>query len=124
VALGYRDHARIYGTSVVRGFTLVEVLVAFTIAILAVGFIQQSLSLIAQRLYTMKRQEKDLQMVSHIQDIVIAQRTSSATLLDRKGVENSTCDVMSYRGFNYYACPQEFGIQRIYLPNGYSFLTK
>nr|WP_245810056.1 hypothetical protein [Hydrogenobacter hydrogenophilus] len=99
-----------------------EVLVAFTISILAIGFIQQSLSLITQRIYAMKRQERDLELVSQIQSIAFAQRTNSAVLQDRRSVENYTCDLMSYAGFNYYACSQDLGLWRIYLMNGYSFM--
>lgn len=95
---------------------------AFTIAILAISFIQESLSLIAQRLYVMKKQERNMEIVSQIQDVMIAQRFSFATLLDRRSVENKNCDLMSYEDFNYYACLQEVGIEHVYLSNGYSFL--
>lgn len=120
--MGNRDSTWLHRAPVVRGFTLVEVVIAFTIAILAVAFIQQSLSLIAQRLYIMKKQEKDIQTVSEIQNIFSAQLNLSATLLERKDVEGKACNLMAYRSFNYYACPQDYGIQRIYLTNGYDFL--
>ena len=120
--MGYRDLPRAHGTPVVRGFTLVEVIIAFTIAVLAIAFIQQSLSLIAKRLYVMKKQERDLQTVAQIQGVFTAQVQGLAKLLESKNVEGKNCNLMEYNGFNYYACWQDFGIQRIYLINGYDFL--
>ncbi len=120
--MGNRDSSGLYRPSVVRGFTLIEVVIAFTIALLAIVFLQHSLSLIAQRLYIMKKQERDLEVISHIQNIFNAQLTSLATLLDHKDVDGKACQLMSYQNFNYYVCPQDFGVQRIYLSNGYSFL--
>ncbi len=120
--MGYRNNAWAHRHSVVRGFTLVEVVIAFTIAVLAIAFIQQSLSLIAKRLYVMKKQERDLQTVAQVQEIFTAQVQGLAKLLETKNVDGKNCNLMEYKSFNYYACWQDFGIQRIYLINGYDFL--
>ncbi len=109
--------------TVVKGFTLLEVLIAFAIVALFAPVAFLSLSNMSNTVYSIKHREKNQALVEEINVVYTIYITGKATLIDNIRKDDKTCGFYKYENYYYTLCPEEGPVQRLYLGNGYNLLV-
>ncbi|MEJ5339257.1 MAG: type II secretion system protein [Aquificaceae bacterium] len=121
-----------------RGYTLIEILVAFSIAIIAIPVIYQTLSTLSSRLYYLDKISREIDYLQRYNNSVVGELTNQSSIIrsfyfelesikgecEEKGSEERyiSCPYKDFSPLNPYLDTPVDGVRVIVFSSGFYFL--
>lgn len=121
--MGFSTLPRCKTYRLVKGYTLLEVLIALAIVSLFTVVAFSSLSNLSNILYGVKHRERAQSLVEDLNRAYTLYITGNGVIVDRVQREGKSCSVYLYENYYYTLCEEEGPIRKLYFGSGYNILV-